>query len=84
MKREPVAGIQPEIFRWARTTCGLSVADVAQMLKRPSEEIEAWESGEEAPTYPQLEKLAYQIYKRPLAVFFLPPPSEEEKRQGGI
>lgn len=51
MKREPVAGIQPEIFRWARTTCGLSVADVAQMLKRPSEEIEAWESGEGAPTY---------------------------------
>ena len=77
MKREPVAGIQPEIFRWARTTCGLSVADVAQMLKRPSEEIEAWESGEEAPTYPQLEKLAYQIYKRPLAVFFLPAPPEE-------
>jgi Zn-dependent peptidase ImmA (M78 family)/transcriptional regulator with XRE-family HTH domain len=77
MKREPVTGIQPEIFRWARTTCGLSVADVAQMLKRPSEEIEAWESGEEAPTYAQLEKLAYQIYKRPLAVFFLPSPPEE-------
>lgn len=77
MKREPVAGVQPEIFRWARTTCGLSVADVAQMLKRPSEEIEAWESGDEAPTYPQLEKLAYQIYKRPLAVFFLPSPPEE-------
>jgi transcriptional regulator with XRE-family HTH domain len=51
---------------------GLSVAEVAQMLKRPPEEIEAWESGEDAPTYPQLEKLAYQIYKRPLAVFFLP------------
>ncbi len=81
MKREPVAGIQPEIFRWARKTCGLSVADVAQMLKRPSEEIEAWESGEEAPTYFQLEKLAYQIYKRPLAVFFLPSPPEEAMPQ---
>lgn len=77
MKREPVAGIQPEIFRWARKTVGLSIADVALMLKRPSEEIEAWESGEEAPTYPQLEKLAYEIYKRPLAVFFLPSPPEE-------
>ena len=77
MKREPVAGIQPEIFRWARMTCGLSVTDVAQMLKRPSEEIEAWESGDETPTYFQLEKLAYQIYKRPLAVFFLPSPPEE-------
>jgi Zn-dependent peptidase ImmA (M78 family)/DNA-binding XRE family transcriptional regulator len=81
MKREPVAGIQPEIFRWARKTCGLSVADVAQILKRPSEEIEAWESGEEAPTYAQLEKLAYKIYKRPLAVFFLPFPPEEAMPQ---
>lgn len=77
MKREPVLGVQPEIFRWARKTVGLSVADVAQMLKRPPEEIEAWESGEGAPTYSQLEKLAYQIYKRPLAVFFLPSPPEE-------
>ena len=77
MKYEPVAGVQPEMFRWARKTVGLSVADVAQMLKRPPEEIQAWESGEAAPTYPQLEKLAYQIYKRPLALFFLPAPPEE-------
>jgi Zn-dependent peptidase ImmA (M78 family) len=81
MKREPVAGVQPEIFRWARETVGLSVADVAQRLKRPFEEIEAWESGLEAPTYPQLEKLAYEIYKRPLAVFFLPSPPEEAMPQ---
>ena len=81
MKREPVAGVQPEIFRWARKTVGLSIADVAQKLKRPSEEIEAWESGEQAPTYPQLEKLAYEIYKRPLAVFFLPSPPEEAMPQ---
>ena len=77
MKSEPVAGVQPEIFRWARDSVGLSVADVAAMLKRQPEEIEAWESGMGAPTYPQLEKLAYQIYKRPLAVFFLPSPPEE-------
>ena len=77
MTRETVKGIQPEIFRWARATVGLSVSDVATMLKRPSEEIEAWESGEDAPTYPQLEKLAYQIYKRPLALFFLPTPPDE-------
>jgi Zn-dependent peptidase ImmA (M78 family)/transcriptional regulator with XRE-family HTH domain len=77
MKGEPVVGVQPEIFRWARDSVGLSVADVAAMLKRQPEEIEAWESGTGAPTYPQLEKLAYQIYKRPLAVFFLPSPPEE-------
>lgn len=77
MSREPVEGVQPEIFRWARRTVGLSVADVARTLKRPIEDIEAWESGKSAPTYAQLEKLAYQVYKRPLAVFFLPAPPDE-------
>lgn len=77
MKHEPVTGIQPEVFRWARTSVGLSVTEVAEMLKRQPEEVEAWEEGRDAPTYPQLEKLAYQIYKRPLAVFFLPAPPEE-------
>lgn len=81
MKREPVVGVQAEMLRWARKTVGLPVAEVAQILKRPPEEIEAWESGEDAPSYPQLEKLAYQIYKRPLAVFFLPAPPEESMPQ---
>lgn len=77
MKHDPVIGVQPDIFRWARKSVGLSISDVADMLKRHPEEIEAWEEGRDAPTYPQLEKLAYQIYKRPLAVFFLPSPPEE-------
>lgn len=81
MKTEPVTGIQPEIFRWARKSVGLTVTDVADMLKRQPEEVEAWEDGSAAPTYPQLEKLAYQIYKRPLAVFFLPSPPEENLPQ---
>lgn len=77
MKIEPVPGIQPDVMRWARQTIGLSVHDVAARLKRPIEEVEAWESGAGSPSYVQLEKLAYQIYKRPLAVFFLPKPPEE-------
>lgn len=77
MKHAPIEGIRPEVIRWARQTIGLSQSEVAQRLKRPVEEIEAWESGSASPTYPQLEKLAYQIYKRPLAVFFLPSPPDE-------
>lgn len=77
MKTDPVAGVQPEMLRWARKTVGLTVADVAETLKRSEDEIESWESGTGAPTYPQLEKLAYQLYKRPLAVFFLPAPPDE-------
>jgi Zn-dependent peptidase ImmA (M78 family) len=64
-------------MRWARLTIGLSVPDVADKLNRPVEEVAAWEAGTSAPSYTQLEKLAYQVYKRPLAVFFLPAPPEE-------
>ncbi len=77
MRNEPVAGVRPEVMRWARQSIGLSVSDVALRLKRPAEDIEAWEAGDAFPSYPQLEKLAYLIYKRPLAVFFLPAPPEE-------
>lgn len=77
MKSEPVVGIQSDVIRWARQSIGLSVSDVAHRMNRSPEDIEAWEAGKSAPSYPQLEKLAYQIYKRPLAVFFLPEPPEE-------
>ena len=77
MKTKSVVGIRPSVIRWARESIGLSPEEVAQRLKRQVEEVLAWESGEQAPTYPQLEKLAYQIYKRPLAVFFLPEPPQE-------
>lgn len=78
MRSEPVVGIQKEVLRWARQTIGLSVADVALRLKCLEEEIDSWEHGDATPTYAQLEKMAYQIYKRPLAVFFLPTPPEEK------
>lgn len=77
MRGEPVEGIQPAVLRWARETAGLSITEAADALKKPSEEVDAWEKGEGAPTYSQLEKLAYQVYKRPLAVFFLPTPPDE-------
>ncbi len=73
----PVTGIQPSVLRWARMSANLTISDVAEKLKRSVDEIEDWEKGAAAPSYPQLEKLAYDLYKRPLATFFLPaPPSE--------
>lgn len=78
MKAEPVVGVQPSVIRWARESMGMSVEDVAQKLKRSSEEVMAWESeGGASPTYSQLENLAYKVFKRPLAVFFLPAPPDE-------
>jgi len=71
----------PQILRWARETAGLSVEDVASRLGRKSidaETVAAWETGADTPSYPQLETLAYTIYRRPLAVFFFPVVPHEE------
>lgn len=69
--------IEPSILVWARESLGLSWADVAMKLDKEADTIKQWESGYAFPTLAQLEKLAYIIYKRPLAVFFLPKPPQE-------
>ncbi|MGK7889424.1 MAG: multiprotein-bridging factor 1 family protein [Leptolyngbyaceae cyanobacterium] len=71
---EAVVGIQPKILVWARETAGYSLEEVAQKLKRDLADIADWETGKSAPTYAQLEKLAYELYKCPLAIFFFPEP----------
>ncbi len=47
------------------------------MLKKDPELIQSWEEGTAAPTYVQLETLAYRVYKRPLALFFFPEAPDE-------
>lgn len=59
----------------------MSVEDVAQRLKKRPDDVNNWESGADAPTYVQLETLAYEIYKRPIALFFLPEPPKEHRPQ---
>lgn len=80
---EFVAGINPNILKWARERAGFSLEEVANACKKDIETIQSWESGNNAPTYIQLEKLAYQLYKRPIALFFFPAPPEEsdEKKE---
>lgn len=70
--------VNAEILKWARTSLGMSREDAAQKLGTKIEAIRAWESGTDSPTYPQLERLAHGIYKRPVAVFFFPSIPEEE------
>ena len=77
---EPIP-VNPDILKWARETAGLSVDDVVRKMKRKrvtAETVLSWESGEGSPSYPQLERIAYGIYKRPLALFFFPEPPQEE------
>lgn len=69
--------VNREILIWARTSIGLTVDEVAVKMDKDIIVINEWEAGVSAPTYSQLEKLAYSIYKRPVAIFFFPDiPSE--------
>ncbi len=77
MAQNQVIPIAPSVLKWARETRGFSQADVAARLKKDEDIIKSWESGESQPSFAQLEKLAYSIYKRPLAVFFLSEPPQE-------
>jgi Zn-dependent peptidase ImmA (M78 family) len=77
MRAEPVTGIQPGLLKWARESANMTTADVAHKLKKSVAVIDSWENSQSAPSYSQLETLAYDLYKRPVAIFFLPaPPSE--------
>ena len=69
-----VSGINPEILKWARERSGYSLNEMVEKFNK----IENWESGEETPTYVQLEKLAYTHYKLPIAIFFFPEPPQED------
>jgi len=73
--------VNPEVLRWARETSGLEVDEVAKRLKRKRVTLDtvlSWERGESSPSYAQLERLAYEIYRRPLALFFFPKPPQED------
>lgn len=78
-KAVPLPGVQPALLKWGRETAHLSLEEVADRFKKPARLIADWESGADAPSYAQLEKLAYELYKRPLAIFFLPSPPSEPK-----
>ena len=73
---EYMKGINPDIIKWARERSGYTLKEVADSVNKDAETISNWESGEKAPTYPQLEKLADK-FKRPIALFFFPEVPQE-------
>lgn len=66
----------PALLTWARTTASYELAEAANKIDVPVEQLKAWEDGEDAPSIAQLRKLA-AAYKRPLAVFYLPEPPND-------
>jgi Zn-dependent peptidase ImmA (M78 family)/transcriptional regulator with XRE-family HTH domain len=73
MARGIPALIQPALLVWARESAGLRLDQAAQKSHVKPESLRAWEQGESRPTIVQLRNLG-EVYKRPIAVFFLPEP----------
>lgn len=63
----------PTVLTWARESAGLPIELAAKKAAATSARLAAWESGEQRPTFAQLRKLS-EIYKRPLAIFYLKEP----------
>jgi Zn-dependent peptidase ImmA (M78 family) len=68
--------ITPSVLIWARQRVGLSIEEAALKIGRPSDEIHSWEKGLARPTIAQARKTS-EVYKRPLAVFYLPEPPQD-------
>ena len=90
MPRSVPALVKPQLLVWARESAGFSnLAQVARKTKLSGDDLKAWESGERLPSLAQLRKLG-NVYKRPIAVFFLaePPrgfsPQREFRRLPGL
>jgi Zn-dependent peptidase ImmA (M78 family) len=65
------ADVNPAILVWARTTTGMALEHAAKRIGVKPERLAEWEAGARQPTVVQLRKAA-GVYKRSLAVFFLP------------
>ncbi len=63
----------PELLRWSREKAGYSEQAAAEKIGVAADRLSNWESGTERPTFAQLRSLG-DIYKRPIAVFYLPEP----------
>jgi len=77
MSRSFEVDVNPNIIKWARENAGWSIEEIASKLKTSVENYKRIESGLKRPTYRQLELLS-KYFKRPLSVFFLPEPPQEE------
>lgn len=65
--------VEPTVLEWARRSANLEPIAADRKLGVPEGSVERWERGEAKPTIAQLRR-ASTVYKRALAVFFLPEP----------
>ena len=68
--------VVPQVLSWLRTSAGWEIEEVAKRLETTVEVVKDLESGKKSPTMRQLHTLS-EIYKRPIASFFLSKPKLE-------
>src|SRR5437868_3692417 len=76
MVRSIQALVEPQVLEWARQTAGMSIDAAAKRLKISQDLLAQWESGAARPTLAKL-RVVSRLYKRPLAVFYLPEPPRD-------
>ncbi len=72
----PPAFIEPAVLKWARESMNLDFVAAERKIAVPPGRVAEWEAGQVRPTIPQLRRAAV-VYRRPLAVFFLPQPPRD-------
>src|SRR5437667_197854 len=76
MSQSIPALVKPALLIWAREKAGFQHEDAADKAGVAKQTLQSWERGEDRPTIAQLRKLG-EVYKRPIAVFFLPAPPKD-------
>lgn len=71
--------VKPELLLWARESAGYGIEEAAKRVPINPERLLACERGQARLTVPQLRTLS-NVYKRPLAFFFLPAPPTLERQ----
>lgn len=76
MSSVPCTRANPSVIRWARTTLNIEPERAAKRAGLTEDVLKAVEHGTQSATLAQLRALA-ELYKRPVAVFFLPEPPKK-------
>lgn len=76
MGRPVDALVEPSVLKWARETAGYTIVKAAEGAEVDAADLEAWEASVGHPSVSAMGRLA-RLYKRPLALFYLPAPPED-------
>ena len=76
MAKSFTVDVVPQVLSWLRRSAGWEIEEVAKKLRTSVEVVKDLESGKRNPTMGQLNVLS-EIYKRPIASFFLSKPKQE-------